>query len=101
MDDWHKSLLGWCKFDSILNLEFSIKSVTTSLDFIRATIIQGIKVVCFTILSGLFFELVEARFYSFVEATESASQLTNREQTSFELKVNESLRIVENFLHQV
>ena len=40
------------------------------------------------------FELVAARFYAFVEATESASHLTNREQTSYELKVKDSIRIV-------
>ena len=44
-------------------------------------------------LSGLFFELVAARFYAFVQATESASHLTNREQSSYELKVKESVRI--------
>ena len=45
-------------------------------------------------LSGLFFELVAARFYAFVQATESASHLTNREQSSYELKVKESRRIL-------
>ena len=40
------------------------------------------------------FELVAARFYAFAEATESASHFTNREQTSYELKVTESMRIV-------
>ena len=40
------------------------------------------------------FELVAARFYAFVEATESISHLSNREQTSYELKVKESMRIV-------
>ena len=48
------------------------------------------------------FELVAAQFYAFVEAIELASQLTNREQTSFELKVKESRRIVvKKILHQV
>ena len=77
--------------------------MTTSLALIRATITQGIKVLCFTMLSGLFFELLAAQFYAFVEATESASHLTNREQTSYELKVKESLRILveKTFLHQV
>ena len=60
--------------------------------------------------SGLFhyafvpvFELLVARFYAFVEATESGSHLTNREQTSYELKVKESMRILVEkiFLHQV
>ena len=73
------------------------QNVTTSLDLKSATIIQDIKMVCFTMLSGLFFELVAARFYSFVEATGSASHLTNREKTSYELKDNESMRSVENF----
>ena len=77
--------------------------MTFSLDLIRATVIQGIKVVCSTNLSGLFFELLAARFYALVEATESASRLTNREQTSVELKVKESMRILveKKFLHQV
>ena len=78
--------------------------MTTSLDLICATIVQRYQ-------SGLFhslcfrdyvFELVAARFYAFVEAIELASHLTNREQTSYELKVKESMRIVvKNFLHQV
>ena len=40
MDDWHKSLLDRCKFDSIVDLELSIKNVTTLLDLICATIVQ-------------------------------------------------------------
>ena len=40
MDDWHESLLDWCKFDSMLDLELSIKNVTTLLDLICATIVQ-------------------------------------------------------------
>ena len=48
------------------------------------------------------FELVAAWFNAFVEATELASHLTNREQSSFELKVKESMIIVvEKLLHQV
>ena len=44
------------------------------------------------------FDLVAARFYASVEAVELASHLTNREQTAYELKIKESLRIfVENF----
>ena len=44
------------------------------------------------------FELVAARFYAFVEAAiskwfELAWHLTNRDQTSYELKVIESMRI--------
>ena len=45
-------------------------------------------------LRAYFFELVAARFYAFVEATESVLHLTNREQTSYELKVEESMRIL-------
>ena len=49
-------------------------------------------------LTDLVSELVAARFFAFVEATESASHLTNREQTSYDLKVKESMRIlVEKF----
>ena len=40
MDDWHKSLLDWCKFDAMVDLELSIKNVTTLLDLICATIVQ-------------------------------------------------------------
>ena len=40
------------------------------------------------------FELVAARFYAFGEAIESALHLTNREQSPYELKVKESMRIV-------
>ena len=79
----------------MVDLELSVKKV--ALDLIRATIIQGIKVVCFIMLSGLFFELVADRFYAFVEATGSALHLTNCEQTSYELKVNESMGIGKNF----
>ena len=25
LSDWHKSLLGWCKFDSMVDLKLSIK----------------------------------------------------------------------------
>ena len=39
MDNWHKSLLDWCKFDSMVDLELSIKNVTT-LDLICATIVR-------------------------------------------------------------
>ena len=45
-------------------------------------------------LSSLFFELAAAQFNAFVEATESASHLTNREQTSYELNVTESMKIL-------
>ena len=65
--------------------------MTTSLNLICATIVQRYQ-------SGLFhdsiFELVAARFYAFVEAIEMASHLTNCEQTSYELKVKELMRIV-------
>ena len=71
-------------------------------NFIRplyATIVQRYQ-------SGLFhyafepsFELVAARFCASVEASELASHWTNREQTSYELKVKESMRIlVETFV---
>ena len=40
---------------------------------------------------GLIFEMLVARFYVSVEATESASHLTNRERTSYELKVYKSM----------
>ena len=40
IDDWHKSLLDWCKFVSMVDLKLSIKSVTTLLDLICATIFQ-------------------------------------------------------------
>ena len=77
--------------------------MTTSLDLIRATKnSKGIKVVCFTMLSGLFFELVAALFYASVEAVNEASHRTKLELSSYELKVNNSMKIlVENFLHQV
>ena len=69
--------------------------MTTSLELIRATIIQRHQSGLFHYAFGLiFFELVAARFYDFVEATESASHLTNREQTSHELKVTESMKIL-------
>ena len=53
------------------------------------------------------FELVAVRFYAFVEASiskwfELASHWTNRERSSYELKVIESMRIfVKIFLLQV
>ena len=40
MDDWHKSLLHWCKFDSMVDLALSIKNVTTLLDLQCATIVR-------------------------------------------------------------
>ena len=40
MDDWHKSPLGWCKFDSMVDLELSIKNCENFIDLIRATIVQ-------------------------------------------------------------
>ena len=40
MDDWDKSFLNWCKFDSMVDLELSVKNVTTLLDLICATIVQ-------------------------------------------------------------
>ena len=103
MDDWHKSLLGLCKFDSMVDLELSIKKCD---NFIRPHTCdytsKASKLSISLRFSGLFFELVAARFYAFVKATESASHVTNREPTSYELKVIESLNfLVENFLHQV
>ena len=77
--------------------------MTISLDHIRATIIQRHQSGLFHYAFGPIFELVAARFYAFVEATESASHLTNREQTSYELKVKESMRVLVEkiFLQQV
>ena len=68
IDDWHKSLLDWCKFDSMVDLELSVTNLTTLLDLICTTIVQWHQ-------SGLFhyafgpslIELVAARFYASVE----------------------------------
>ena len=69
--------------------------MTTSLDLICATIVQSYQSGLFHYAFGpKFFELVAARFYAFVEAIKLASHLTNREQTSYELKVKESMRFV-------
>ena len=71
--------------------------MTTSLDLIRATIIQKRQSGLFHYAFGPIFELVAAQFYAFVEATESASHLTNREQTSYELKVKVSMKVLDKF----
>ena len=73
--------------------------VTTSSDLTCATIVQRFQSGPFHYAFGpKFLKLVAARFYASVEAIELASHLTNREQTSYELKVKESMRIfVKNF----
>ena len=68
MDDWHKSLLDWCKFDSMVDFELSIKNVTTLLDLICATIVQRHQGGLFHYAFGpSLIELVAARFYASVE----------------------------------
>ena len=64
MDDWHESFLGWRKFDSMVDHEWSIKKCDNIIrphtcDY-NSRHQSGLF--HFTMLSGLFVELLAARF---------------------------------------
>ena len=81
MNDWHKSPLNWCKFDSMEYLDLSIKNFDNFIrlhmgDYNSKAPKWPVSLCC----QAFFFELVAARFYVSVEAITRASHLTNREQ---------------------